>query len=87
MYISEGISYLRQMQRIYTKVPHEIYSNVTKVFPCFFCWFFFSNNFQFTSYKYVTLYTLKYTDQPIWLWFPLMNPRQTDHKFEYGMVS
>ena len=33
------------MQRTYTKVLHEIYSNMTKVF---------SNNFLFTSYKYVT---------------------------------
>ena len=49
--ISEGISYIHQVQRAYTKVLHEIYLNVTKVFPFFF---FFSNNFRFTSYKYVT---------------------------------
>ena len=49
MCISEGISNIRQMQRTYTKVLHEIHQNVTKVFPCFF-----PNNFRFTSYKYVT---------------------------------
>ena len=51
MCISKGISCrpIRQMQRTYTKVLHEIHPNVTKVFP-----FFFSNNFRFTSYKYVT---------------------------------
>ena len=40
----------------------------------FFSLFFFSNNFRFSSYKYVTshLYTLKYTDQPIcdFYWWP-----------------
>ena len=55
----------------------------------FFPPFFFSNDFRFTSYKYVTFGypKLKYTDQPIWLWFLLMISCQTDHKFEYGMVS
>ena len=38
------------MQRTYTKLLHEIYPNVLKVF----LWFFFPNNFRFTSYKYVT---------------------------------
>ena len=80
MCISEGISYMRQMQRTYTKVLHEIYPNVTKGSPCFF-FCFFSNYFRFASYKYV-----KDTDQPIWMWFLLMISRQTDHKFEYGMV-
>ena len=42
MCISKGISYIRQMQRTYTKVLHEIYSNVTRVFQIF------------TSYKSVT---------------------------------
>ena len=51
MCISKGISYIRQVQRSYTKVLHEIYPNMTKVFPCLFV---FSNNFRFTSYKYVT---------------------------------
>ena len=48
MCISKEISYIRQMQRTYTKVLHEIHTNVTKFFP------FFSNNVWFTSYKYVT---------------------------------
>ena len=34
--ISKGISYIRQIQRTYTKVLHEIYSNVTKVFQITF---------------------------------------------------
>ena len=60
MCISKGISCrpIRQMQRTYTKVLHEIHPNVTKVFPGFpgfFCFFFcFFNNFRFTDYKYVT---------------------------------
>ena len=58
MCISKGISCgpIRQMQRTYTKVLHEIHPNVTKVFErfsLFFC-FVFPNNFRFTSYKYVT---------------------------------
>ena len=54
MCISKGISCrpIRQMQRTYAKVVHEIHPNVTKV-P-FFPVLFFSNNFRFTSYKYVT---------------------------------
>ena len=59
MCISKGISCrpIRQMQRTYTKVLHEIHPNVTKVFErfsLFFFLFFFSSNFRFTSYKYVT---------------------------------
>ena len=59
MCISKGISCrpIRQMQRTYTKVMHEIHPNVTRVFERFsllFGFFFFSNNFRFPSYKYVT---------------------------------
>ena len=79
MCISEGISYMRQMQRTYTKVLHEIYPNVTKFFPCFF----FSNNFRFASYKYVTFGFSK-VHRPTYL---IVISRQTDHKLEYGMVS
>ena len=55
MCISKGISCrpIRQMQRTYTKVLHEIHPNVTKVFERFSLGFF-PNNFRFTSYKYVT---------------------------------
>ena len=59
MCISEGISYMHQIQRTYTKVLHEIYPNVTKFFPVFFYFIFFSNNFRFASYKYVTFGFLK----------------------------
>ena len=61
MCTSKWIFYIRQMQRTYTKVLHEIYPIVTKVFPvflfvCLFVFFlrFFSNNYRFTSNKYVT---------------------------------
>ena len=60
MCISKGISDVRKMQRTYTKVLHEIYPNVIKVFFLIFCrccsffCFVFSNNFRFTSYKYIT---------------------------------
>ena len=94
MCISKGISYIRQMQKTYTKVLHEIYPNVTKVFPCFFCFVFFAGVFfritfdlLLTTWNTSRLDTLKYTNQPIWLWFLLMISCQTDHKFEYGMLS
>ena len=78
MFISKGISYIRQMQRTYTKVLHETYSNVTNVF-------------QITLYLILKnisqLDALKHTDQPIWLRFLRMTSHQTDHEFEYGMVS
>ena len=76
------------MQRTYTKVLHEIHPNVTKVFPGFPVFFFvFLTTFDLLITNTSRLDTLKYTDQPIWLWFLLMTSRQTDHKFEYGMVS
>ena len=53
-------------------------------FPVFF---FFSNNFQFTSYKYVTFEYPKVHRPTYVIWFLLMISRQTNHKFEYGMVS
>ena len=82
MCISKGISYIREMQRTYTQVLHEIYSNVKRVFQ---------KKKKKTFYLFFTnashLDTLKYTDQLIWLWFLLMTSRQADHTFEYGMVS
>ena len=86
MCISKGNSYIRQMQRTSRKVLHEIYPNVSKFFPCFF-FFFFSNNFRFTSYKYVTFEYPKVHRPTYLIWFLLMISRQTNHKFEYGMVS
>ena len=85
MCISKGISYIRQMQRTYTKVLHEIiYPNVSKFFPCFFV---FANNFRFTSYKYVTFEYPKVHRPTYLIEFLLMISRQTNHTFEYGMVS
>ena len=55
-------------------------------FPVFFC-FFFPNNFRFTSYKYVTFEYPKIHRPTYLIWFLLMISRQTNHKFEYGMVS
>ena len=76
---------MRQMQRTYTKVLHEIYPNVTKFFPCFFVCFF-----QITFDLFLTntsrLDSPKGTDQPIWLWFLLMISRQTDH-IRYGILT
>ena len=78
------------MQRTYTKVLHEIDPNVTKVFERFslvFFVLFFQITFDLLLTNTSRLDTLKYTDQPIWLWILLMTSRQTDHQFEYGMVS
>ena len=80
MCISKRISYIREMQRTKTQVLHEIYSNVKRVFKKKKPFYLF-----FTNASHLD--TLKYTDQPIWLWFLLMTSRQEDHKFEYGMVS
>ena len=78
------------MQRTYTKVLHEIHPNVTKVFERFSLFLFFvflQITFDLLLTNTSRLDTLKYTDQAIWLWFLLMTSRQTDYKFEYGMVS
>ena len=55
-----------------------------KAFPCFF---FFQITFDLLLTNTSRLDTLRYTHQPISLWFLLMTSRQKDHKFEYGMVS
>ena len=73
---------------IYTPHAENLYKgaawnfpNVSKLFP------FFSNNFRFASYKYVT-FEYSIVHRPTYLiWFLLMISRQTDHKLEYGMVS
>ena len=67
MCISKGISYIRQMERTYRKVLHEIHPNVSKFFPCFYFYFFFQITFDLLLTS--RLNTLKYTDQPIWFDF------------------
>ena len=77
MCISKGISYIRQMQRTYTKVLHEIYPNASKFFPCFL---FFQITFDLLVANTSRLNTLKYTDQPIWLYFYCWSrAKQTTH--------
>ena len=69
MCISKGNYYIRQMQRTYREVLHEIYPNMSKFFPCFFFFFFFQITFDLLLTNTSRLNTLKYTDQPIWFDF------------------
>ena len=61
----------------------KVFERFSLVFVCLF----FQITFDLLLTNTSRLDTLKYTDQPIWLWFLLMTSRQTDDKFEYGMVS
>ena len=58
-----------------------------RFFPVFFCLFFFQMTFDLLLTNTSRLDTLKYTDQPIWLWFLLMISCQTDHKFDLNMFA
>ena len=76
---------------LYTPNAENLYKgpawNLSKRVKVFSLCVFFSNNFRFTSYKYVTFEYPKLQRPTYLIWFLLMISRQTDHTFEYGMVS